>query len=89
MTWYKETETGVTFERDARPEFAAFAEEWERTTSEHRQKQFKIGDMWRFGERTYGERAAQALDVRQISRGRLSTYAWVCRTSRAWAARSP
>ncbi len=79
MTWYNENETGLTFERNAEPEFAAFAEEWDRATGEVQQKQWKIGDLWMFGERIYGERASQVIDVRRMSRRRLSTYAWVCR----------
>lgn len=79
MTWYKETDVGLTFERGANPEFAAFAQEWDGATAEVQKYQWKLGDLWLFGERIYGERASQVIDVRRVSRRRVQTFAWVCR----------
>lgn len=79
MSWYNESDVGLTFERGANPEFAEFAEEWDGATVEVQKYQWKLGDLWNFGERIYGERASQVIDVRRVSRRRVSTFAWVSR----------
>ncbi len=79
MSFYTETDVGLTFERGVNPDWAEFAEEWDGATVQVQKYQWKLGDLWNFGERVYGERASQVIDVRRVSRRRVSTFAWVCR----------
>ncbi len=90
MTWYEETDTGLKYNSDQAKSlsFEQYEEEWEASTTELNGKQWKVADLYLFGEQKFGERAAQVINIRKISRRRLANYVWVGRKfsgrRRAW-----
>lgn len=80
MTWYTETDTGLTYNDQAKSlSFEQFEEEWNGSASELSGKQWKVGDLMLFGEQKFGEKVAQVIDVRRVSRRRVANYTWVAR----------
>ncbi len=81
MTWYTETDTGLTYDKVQATtlSFEQYESEWDGTTTELNGKQWKVADLYLFGEQKFGERAAQVIDARKISRRRLANYVWVAR----------
>lgn len=81
MTWYEETPTGLRYDNDQAKQlsFEQYEAEWDGSTTELNGKQWKVADLYLFGEQKFGERAAQIVDARKIPRRRLANYVWVAR----------
>ena len=80
MSWYTETETGLTYNDQAKTlSFEQYEAEWNGSASELSGKQWKVGDLMLFGEQKFGEKVAQVIDVRRVSRRRIANYTWVAR----------